>query len=115
MIEVIVFYYPNAKIGNLVETANKWYLFLHDQEYQDVMDNLGAHIKTSVYPPHMADLLKVPEKRRDRYIPTREEVLSDFAKRDQLLLANKATEEERLKAQAEVKRILNISEVTKNE
>lgn len=112
LIKHICMYYPNFKTEDVNKTIDAWLLVLHDKDLHVVLENLAEHVESNVYPPVLANLLKVQEKRRDRYIPTREEVLLDYAKRDQLLLINKATEEERLNAQAEVKRILN-GEVTK--
>lgn len=115
--DAIMHYYPNFqdKAEDINEVAQAWHIFLKDIEFETVMQNLAEHVKTNVYPPVIANLLKVPEKPIGRYIPTREEVLLDYAKRDHLLLANKATDEERIKAQEEVKKILNISEVNDHE
>lgn len=103
VIEVVVFYYPNAKIGDLVDTAEKWHLFLHDQDYKEVMLNLQTHIKKSVYPPHMADLLKVPELvEKRKYMPGLEDT------RLMLLETSEEvpTEEERKEGIAKMKEIL---------
>lgn len=61
MLKTIKHYYWNFPTSE--ETASAWAEFFQDAEKEVIMKNLIDHVKYEVYPPTIADLLKVKRPR----------------------------------------------------
>lgn len=105
LIKHICMYYPNFKTEDVNKTIDAWLMVLHDKDLHVVLENLAEHVESNVYPPVLANLLKVPEKQTGRYIPGLEEtrlmLQETFPSQEEI-----ATEEEVKKGLAEMKKIL---------
>jgi hypothetical protein len=91
--------------SHLLNVVNLWHDILKDYDFDNIKVKLTEHIKTSKFTPTIADLIHV--EKRDRAIPTIEETKVMLAKQDEWR-ANKASEEVRQKALADMRKILGI-------
>lgn len=96
LLKTIIRYYPNFKFDDMDKTTNAWLLILHDEDGYVVGQNLAEYVKTKVYPPVIADLLKASDG--NRYIPNGEETQLLLQKHGEV-----ATKEVQDKAIAEIK------------
>jgi hypothetical protein len=92
------------------ETLNKvnlWHEILKEYEFDIVYENLKSHIKTSKYPPVIADLITQTEE-RERFIPTAEDtkrLLDEYEQKQKEVAADPKTQEERAKAREKINKM----------
>lgn len=79
--------YPNEKITGDERAVRMWWKYLENAEYKDVTASLSQHIKTSQFPPTIAELLDSTRRQNKfcNFLPRG----YDFAKLErELLLAS---------------------------
>lgn len=108
-------HYQNFKMGETQEeqllTLDAWYDILQDYDFQSINQGLKDYVKSGVpFPPNAGQLLP---KKSSGVVPNVKETLMLLESRDNR--ENIATESEREKALAEMRKVLGIERRSSNE